>query len=79
MIMRKQAGSGSESEALSGMPFDWLHLVGAAYCDVFTCDRQVSEWLGDLRTRFGRRHQLAAKGHPGGPQGFVQDLMATWP
>jgi len=58
---------------------DWMHLVGAAYCDVFTCDRTVSGWLGDVRETLGLRPQLAVRGYPGGPQAFVRDLMATWP
>jgi hypothetical protein len=58
---------------------DWMHLVGAAYCDVFTCDRTVSGWLGDVRQSLGLRPQLAVRGYPGGPQAFVRDLMATRP
>jgi hypothetical protein len=58
---------------------DYMHLTGAAYCDVATCDRTVSNWLGDLRTTLGLRPQLAARDYPGGPAGFVRDLMASWP
>jgi hypothetical protein len=57
---------------------DWIHLVGAAYCDVFSCDGTVSKWLGDLRTTFGFRPQLSVGGYPGGATAFVKDLMATW-
>jgi hypothetical protein len=58
---------------------DYIHLVGAAYCDVFTCDGTVSEWLGKLRVTLGLRPQLAVRGYPGGAEPFVRDLMATWP
>jgi hypothetical protein len=58
---------------------DWMHLVGAAYCDVFTCDGTVSGWLDDVRETIGLRRQLAVRGYPGGPQAFVGDLMATLP
>ena len=58
---------------------DYMHVVGAAYCDVVTCDRTVSDWLGDLRTTLGLRPQFAARGYPGGLSAFVQDLMATGP
>jgi hypothetical protein len=58
---------------------DYMHLTGAAYCDVTTCDRTVSNWLGDLRTTLGLQPQLAARDHPGGAAGFVRDLMANWP
>jgi hypothetical protein len=58
---------------------DYMHLVGAAYCDVVTCDGTVSDWLGDLRTTLGLRPQLAARGYPGGPRAFVHKLMASWP
>jgi len=67
------------SGALSGLLFDYWHLVGAAYCDVFTCDRTVSDWLGDSRVTLGLRPQMAVRGHPGAAEGFVRDLTATWP
>jgi hypothetical protein len=78
-IERRTAGSAKDVKALSGAAEDGLHLVGAAYCDVFTCDRATSLSIGDVRQRIGRRPQLAVGGHPGGAAGFVGDLMATWP
>lgn len=66
-------------EAHESGPADWMHLVGAAYCDVFTCDGRVAGWLGDVRAALGLRRQLAVRGHPSGAQGFVRDLMATVP
>jgi hypothetical protein len=38
--------------------FDWMHLLGAAYCDVFTCDDYTSECLGDARLLLGRAPQV---------------------
>lgn len=78
-IERRTAGSSKDAKALSGAAEDGLHLVGAAYCDVFTCDRATSLSIGDVRVRVGRTPQLAVGGHPGGVGGFVRDLMATWP
>jgi hypothetical protein len=58
---------------------DWLHLMGAAYCDVFTCDGIVSGWLADVRNGLGLPRQLAVRGYLGGSEAFVRDLMATFP
>ena len=58
---------------------DWIHLGGAAYCDVFTCDGIVAGWLDDVRETQGFERQRTVRGYPGGPQGFVTDLMATLP
>jgi hypothetical protein len=65
--------------ALASSFGDYMHLVGGAYCDVFTCDGPVSQWLGDLRPTLGLGRQLAVSGYPGGARTFVRDLMATWP
>lgn len=57
---------------------DFLHLaVGAAYCDVFTCDADVSGCLGDARIKLGLARQLSVR-EVGGPAAFVKALMATW-
>lgn len=32
---------------------DWSHLVGAAYCDAFTCDKLTAKCLRDARKRLG--------------------------
>ena len=75
--MTKEGGSKRERAALSGSFHDLVHLsVGAAYCDVFTCDGLVSDWLG-AQDR-GLRTQFSAK-QLGGPQSFVKALMSTWP
>jgi len=77
--MTKEGGSKKERAALSGSFHDLVHLsVGAAYCDVFTCDGLVSDWLGPLRQALGLQPQLSAK-KLGGPEPFVKALMSTWP
>lgn len=78
--LKKQGGSKSERDALSGSFHDLIHVsVGAAYCDVFTCDGNVSDWLGDLRDAIGLPHQLSVGRTDSGAKGFVEALMATWP
>jgi hypothetical protein len=77
--MTKEGGSKKERAALSGSFHDLVHLsVGAAYCNVFTCDGLVSDWLGPLRQDLGLQPQLSAK-KLGGPEPFVKALMSTWP
>lgn len=78
--LKKQGGSKSERDALSGSFHDLIHVsVGAAYCDVFTCDGIVSDWLGDLRDAIGLSRQLSVGRTDSGAKGFVEALMATWP
>jgi hypothetical protein len=72
-------GSKNERKACASGLEDNLHAcVGAAYCDLFTCDGLVAEWLGDVRVGIGKRLQMTAKGYSGGAEGFVRDLMALW-
>ena len=78
-VVRGQPGSKRLRDDLKGSFCDWIHLVGAAYCDVFTCDGTVSSWLADLRGTLGLRAQLIVRNHPGSTEGFVHDLMATFP
>jgi hypothetical protein len=69
-------GSKNERKTCASGLEDNLHAsVGSAYCDLFTCDGLVAEWLGDVRVGVGRRPQMTAKGHPDGATGFVRDLM----
>ncbi|HEY4015549.1 MAG TPA: hypothetical protein VGM06_19540 [Polyangiaceae bacterium] len=76
---RQRPGSKNEHDALSGALEDHLHAsVGAAYCDLFTCDGDIAEWLAGIRPILGRRPQMTARKHVGGSEGFVWDLMATW-
>ena len=77
--MTKAGGSKKERDALRGSFHDLVHLsVGAAYCDVFTCDGLVSDWLGPLRQDLKLPQQLSVKKR-GGPAAFVKALMSTWP
>lgn len=55
---------------------DAAHLVGAAYCDVFTCDGDVAEWLGDVRVSLGLRPQIWKKGKSKAE--FVRALTHDW-
>lgn len=51
--------------------------IGVPYCDVFTCDKETSSWLGDFRTNIGHARQLAEGEIPGGSEGFVKALIAS--
>ncbi len=55
---------------------DAAHLVGAAYCDVFTCDGDVAEWLGDVRVSLGLQPQIRKKGKSKAE--LVQALTHDW-
>jgi hypothetical protein len=52
---------------------DHTHLTGAAYCDVFTCDKRVDDAIGSFRTDRGMLPQLSVRG-VGGPEQFVRLL-----
>lgn len=82
-VERSQVVDGKPSKRLREVLLssfgDGMHLVGAAYCDVFTCDGVVSGWLGDARETLGLQRQLAMRDHPGDPEGFVRALMAPVP
>lgn len=61
---------------LSSSGLDIEHAtVAAAYCDVFTCDRLTSSWIGDWRERLGLTRQLA-RGDLSSDEEFV-DALAT--
>jgi hypothetical protein len=64
-------------ETLESSFGDCLHLVGAAYCEVFTCDGIAAGWLDDVREKRGFGRQRTIQGHAQGERGFVEDLMAT--
>lgn len=43
--------------------YDYAHLgIGAAYCDVFTCDALAAECLGDAPERLGRKRPIVYEG-----------------
>lgn len=52
---------------------DWVHLVGAAYCDVFTCDRRVDYQIGNAREMLGKARQIS-RGEIGGIQELLSEL-----
>jgi hypothetical protein len=53
---------------------DIMHLTGAVYCDVFTCDKRIDEAIGGFRTDRGMLPQLSV-GRSGGPGPFVERLQ----
>lgn len=46
------------SKNREGDIFDWWHLVGAAYCDAFACDKYTSRCLADVRKRINRSKEV---------------------
>ncbi len=55
--------------------FDWWHLLGAAYCDVFICDAYTSTCLGDARARLGRSKEIVYRSGDVGR--LIQDIRAA--
>lgn len=45
-----------------GDAYDNFHLVGAAYCDLFTCDTRTARWLAGGRELIGRAPAITAEG-----------------
>ncbi len=77
--VQRPGASNKERGALRGSFHDLIHLsVGAAYCDVFTCDGLVGDWLGDLRQILGLRPLLSRKKFTT-TEAFVSALLAEWP
>lgn len=60
-----------KSQDREGDVFDWAHLIGAAYCDLFTCDRYTSECLAGIRGRLGRPKEITYRNDL---SSFVQQL-----
>lgn len=55
---------------------DMFHaLVGAAYCDVFTCDALTRDWLGDVRQRLGFGPAIVYSS--GDATAFIRELEAA--
>ena len=52
---------------------DIMHLTGAAYGDIFTCDRRIDEAIGNFRTDRSFPPQLSVRGE-GGADAFVEAL-----
>jgi hypothetical protein len=51
---------------------DMLHCVGAAFCDVFTCDQRTAADLGEVRSRRGLQPALHHAGNT--PSAFIDNL-----
>lgn len=62
LAQRPTAGSRNFAVATRGDLFDHWHLVGAAYCDVFTCDAGTSAALAGGRGELGRAPELVRTG-----------------
>jgi hypothetical protein len=61
--------------SLSSSLGDIFHaLIGAAYCDVFTCDQLTARWLGDVRESLGWSAPLVFTGHAAE---FAKGIAAT--
>lgn len=66
---------GKRARELESSFYDYAHLaIGAAYCDVFTCDVLSSRCLGDTRVRLGREPQIAKGRGALDAAGFVRAL-----
>jgi hypothetical protein len=75
---KRKPGGKKEREQLPGFTGDQVHAIaGAAYCDVFTCDRLTASWVAPLRAQFGLAPPVVLGGHRGGPAGFAEELIAT--
>jgi hypothetical protein len=59
----------------ASMSHDMMHLLGAAYCDVFTCDYLVDCAIDTFRERHGRHRQLSERAC-GGVAPFIQKIEA---
>lgn len=62
LARRPTDGSRNFAAATRGDLFDQWHLVGAAYCDVFTCDAGTAAALDDGRSELGRARELVRAG-----------------
>ena len=70
---------GKRFRALASSGLDIEHAaVAAAYCDVFTCDRMTSSWIGHRRDQLGLTPQLA-RGELASDEAFVDALEQLAP
>lgn len=72
-ITQQQHSSKGFARRYRSMICDFMHLTGAAYCEIFTCDSWVDEAIGTSRTNRGMRRQLSVRG-AGGQHAFVERL-----
>src|SRR5262249_25392436 len=40
---------------------DLCHLGGGSYCEIFTCDKRTSDYIGDARQKLGLPRQIAIR------------------
>jgi hypothetical protein len=58
-MARRTPGS-KGAKAIESSYYDYAHLsIGAAYCDVFTCDQVTATWLGAARAQLGKASPVA--------------------
>lgn len=75
---RQTTGTGKFEKRHAGDFFDLNHLIGAAYCDVFTCDKRTSSYLGEYRVSvLSRRPQISSEtiGLPGLVRAIEEQLI----
>lgn len=75
VVPSQDPGSARFRKRFSSMSYDLQHLLGAAYGDIFTCDRTVAQALGDFRERRGMMRQ-SSLGVEGSLDAFVDTLEA---
>ena len=57
---------------------DLAHLVGAAYCDVFSCDQAIQKHILRLRDQLGKPQALALKGGEDRFRALVEKQIQSW-
>ena len=72
-VMARRTPNSKGARKLRSSFHDYAHLsIGAAYCDVFTCDGLTGECLGDAPTKIGRSLPIVYQNHDAA--GFVRAL-----
>jgi len=61
-ITRRPSKQSRAFDQQRGDVYDHAHLVGAAYCDVFTCDKKMVKRLDGGREALGRKAPISAAG-----------------
>jgi hypothetical protein len=58
-LQPKKEGSRSLTEKRESDVTDFGHLIGSAYCDVFSCDQRMKDFVQDARINMGKKPPLA--------------------